>query len=128
MKLFDFITRKQSDSETYIKNYEDEVLAKKTNMYVILEIFSSAYAERFKKLNKSADNITTDQSLYDVTNGDLITTSHMVIDMHEALNVKLDYLPGDEYSDFETVGMLIQYFLDRFDYRINIENPQMIED
>lgn len=126
MKLFDFF--RKDEPQKIPTPPEEELVAQKANMYIILEIFSAAYFERFKNLRIDPDTLTTDQSLFEVTKGDIITTSHMIIDMHEALNVKMDYLPGDEYTDFPTIGALIQYFLARFDYRINIENPHLLVD
>jgi len=107
---------------------EDELLIQKNNLLIVLETFTVAYGERFKKSGKNPNSINTDDKLADITLGDSITTSHMLIDIHEVLNIKMDYLPGDEYGIFPTVREVLEYFLRRFDYRINIEKPHLLED
>jgi hypothetical protein len=51
-------------------------------------------------------------------------TSQALLTVHESLNVKLDYQPLDEYEMFDTVKDVVDYFLARYDYRINIESPR----
>lgn len=107
---------------------EEEVLIQKNNLLIILETFSVAYKERFKQKAKDPESLNTDDKLVDITNHDEITTSHMLIDIHEVLNIKMDYLPGDEYEAFPTIKDVLEYFLRRFDYRVNIENPHLLDE
>lgn len=124
MSLKDIFRKNPVPNEPEIS--EEEILMQKGNLLIILETFTTAYGERFKRNGKQPETINTDDLLRDITNGDEITTSHMLIDIHEVLNVKMDYLPGDEYTEFPKVRDVLEYFLQRFDYRVNVENPHLL--
>lgn len=126
MSLKDIFRKKAEPNEPEVT--EEEILFQKGNLLIILETFTAAYGERFKRNGGNPDSINTDDKLYDITNGDALTTSHMLIDIHEVLNIKMDYLPGDEYVEFPTVKDVLEYFLSRFDYRVNVENPHLLEE
>lgn len=115
MNLFDFFKRQPS------KNEETERLEQQENMLDIIEILSESLILHFPDIQENTLDFS--DSLVLITKGDIIITSQALLTVHESLNVKLDYQPLDEYEMFDTIKDVVDYFLARYDYRINIESP-----
>lgn len=54
-----------------------------------------------------------------LTNGDIIEAGHILLDLHNALKVEMDYMPLEAYEKFPKVKHIVRYFMKRYSYLEN---------
>ena len=63
------------------------------------------------ELNLSVNDITNDTSLFDELGFDSLTLVQLIIDLEEKFDINLDDI--EDFSEFESVGSIIEYILKR---------------
>jgi hypothetical protein len=67
----------------------------------------AVFVERFK-IDK--EKLKFEDELKDVTNNNLNETGHALMDLHQMLEVEIDYSPFDVYDKFITIEDVAKYF------------------
>jgi len=73
----------------------------------VLAALLAAFPIRF---GISKEDIKFDQSFDEIAKGDIHIASHALMDIHEVLELELNYMPFTEFEKFRTVSDIVEYF------------------
>lgn len=80
------------------------------NQDVLSDVLAALLAAFPIRFGVKKEEINFDDSFEKIAQGNSNIASHALMDIHEVLELELDYMPLTEFEKFSTVSDIVEYF------------------